>query len=223
MEWAHLEAVLLESWPGGIRPVLDLLVGFCIAASAVWLLLSWRYRDIVSTLRARLKAADAQVRAYEDGLGGLTPTEAASRLRRAEAYLASLPPRRLSEEQRRAIALASCPPVDAPRLAVIYDPASGEINRYAHDFVEAFAAAPGWNVVDERFPLLPRAPALGIGVGLADLGHPTPTEQLVIGALSDAGVAYDVVPRSLGTVDAEIVVSGRAGNVHAPHESMLNQ
>jgi hypothetical protein len=217
MEWAHIEAVLLEAWPGGIGPALDLLVGFCVAASAIWLLLSWRYRDIVSTLRARLKAADDRVRAYEDGLGGLTPTEAALRLRRAEAYLASLPPRRLSEEQRRAIASGSCPPIDAPRLAVVYDPASGEIDRYAHDFVEAFAAAPGWNVVDERFPLLPRAPALGIGVGVADLGHPSPTEQLVIGALSDAGVAYDLVPRSLGAVDAEIVVSGRAGNVHALH------
>jgi hypothetical protein len=217
MEWARIETILLAAWPGSIRQGLDLLVGFCLVASAVWLLVSWRYRVTVATLRAKLKAADEQLKAYEVGLGGRSAAEAASTLRRAEAHLASLPPRRLSAEQRQAIASASCPPTDAPRLAIVYEAASGEVDRYAHDFVEAFVAAPGWNVVDERYPKLDASPFSGVAVGVLDPGQPTPTEQLVIGALRDAGVAYEVLPRSSYGADAELIVAGRPGHAHAAH------
>jgi hypothetical protein len=209
MQWSTVQSQLITaSWAQLSAPALSVVLGVGLAFGAVWLLMSWRYSMIISTLRSRLKAAQEQVAASHDGVGRLPPAEVAARLERAERYFSALPPRRLSEEQRRAIAAADCPPPAAPRLIVIYDPVSAEVDRYAHDFVEAFAAAPGWNVVDERYPKLPASPFPGIGVGVVDPSRLTPTEQLVVGALSDAGVAHEVVPRRLYGADAELIVAG---------------
>jgi hypothetical protein len=216
MGWSSIQSLLLESWARISAPALILAIGLGLSFFAIWLLMDWRYGVLVSSLRKRLKVAQAQITAHEDGLGGSTLAEVTARLKRAEHHLAMLPPRRLSEEQKLAISAADCPPHEAPRLIVIYDPASPEIDRYAHDFVDAFAAAPGWNVVDERYPRLPASPFPGIGVGVVDQGRLTRTEQLVIGALRDAGVAFEVMPRSLYGADAEIIVASRGSEPRTP-------
>lgn len=209
MGWAAIKTVLLELWAGASGPGLTLGAGLCAGVVSVWLVMNWRYGEVVSLLRARLKHAEDQIGAFETAFAGLTPAQAGARLRRLEALLAATPPRRLDDEQKRAIAQAVGPPFDAPYLTIVYDDTSAEADRYAHDFMEAFAAAPGWNVLDERYPKLPNAPPLGVAVGLADPDHPRPTEQLVLAALRDAGVAYDVLPKTPCGGDAEIVVGAR--------------
>jgi hypothetical protein len=208
MGWTDIRAVLLGDWAGVSAAGLYFAAGLALAACSTWLLTAWRYGDVVSTLRARLKLAEDKVRMVDDDFGGASHA-AAARLKRLESYLAALPPRRLDETQRRAIAAAPCPPAHAPYLTVVHDATSPEVDRYARDFVEAFSAAPGWNVVDQPFPKMPHPPCLGIAVGVSDPGNPTPTEQLVIAALAEAGVAYDLLTKTPHGADAQIVVSAR--------------
>jgi hypothetical protein len=170
--------------------------------------MSWRYGVTISTLRERLKRAQKRITAFEKAFGGVSHEEAAARLKRLESYLAALPPRRLDEEQRKAIE-AVCPPPGATYVKVVYEATSAEADRYAHDIIEAFSAAPGWNVLNERHLRMPPAPANGIAVGVSDPKNPTPTEQLVLGALLDAGVTYDVLPKPPYGADAEIYVTAR--------------
>jgi hypothetical protein len=163
----------------------------------------------ISALRERLRRAERQIAAFEKSFGGVSHEEAAARLKRLESYLAALPPRRLDEEQRRAITEAVCPPPGAPYVKVVYEATSAEADQYAHDIIEAFTAAPGWNVLNERHLRMPPAPANGVAVGVSDPENLTPTEQLVLGALRDAGVAYDLLPKTPHGADAEIYVTAR--------------
>ena len=204
MNWAEIRAVIVGDWNSVTGASLYFVAGLGVAGCVSWLLQG----GIISTLRTRLRRAEEQISAIEGEFAG-APHSQAARLKRLEAYIASLPPRRLDDAQRRAIAAAPCPPPEAPYLTVIHDATSPEVDRYARDFVEAFSAAPGWNVVDQPYPKMPHPPSLGIAIGIADPDRPTPTEQLVIAALGEAGVAYDLLPKSPHGADAEIVVSAR--------------
>jgi hypothetical protein len=210
MPWSNIRTALLGAWASVTGPGETLALGFVALFCATWLAMNWRYGVIISTLRARLKLAEDEISAFEREFGGVSHSQAAARLKRLETNVAALPHRRLGDEQRRAIVeAAGPPPAAAPYLKVVDDAASAEVDRYARDFVEAFLAAPGWNVVHERHPRMPRAPAHGIAVGVSDPDHLTPTEQLVLGALHDAGVDCDVLPKMADGADVEIVVTAR--------------
>lgn len=207
--WADIRTVLVGEWVSisGLR--LNLVAGLVAAALAIWLVVNWRYGGIVSSLRARLKLAEERNGAFEREFPGKTPAQAAARLRRLEAYMALLPARRLTDEQKRAIAGAGSPPADATRVAIVHDSVSAEVGRYARDIVEAYSATPGWNVVDDFYPMTPQPLAVGVAVGLADLANPTQTETLVLLAMRDAGIGHDILPRTTHGADVEIIVSAR--------------
>ncbi len=155
--WANVQTVLLGEWASIAGPRLYILAGLGAAAGAIWLVVHWRYDAVIVSLRARLKLAEERNRILDREFVGMTPAQTATRLRRLEALMASLPPRRLSSDQRRVIAEAGCPPAAASYLTVVHDKASAEAIRYARDFFEAFSAAPGWNVIDEFYSLASRA------------------------------------------------------------------
>jgi hypothetical protein len=209
MGLAEFKAVLVDTWTEVSGGSLYFAAAVGVAICATWLLLSWRNADVISTLRTRLKRAEAEISGFRDEFGDASPKQVAARLKRLEAYVATLPPRRLNDDQKRVIAAAPCPPARAPYLTVLHDASSAEINRYARDFVEAFCAAAGWNVIDEPHPKIQHRPSLGIAVGVADRANPTPTERIVMTVLREADVAYDLQPRSSHGAGAEIVVGAR--------------
>jgi hypothetical protein len=205
----NLWTSILEAWARYSSPGLSFAAAVGAITCGVWLLLDWTNGAVVGSLRARLKRADDYKRSVEHILGGKTPDEAAARLGQLEAYLASLPPRSLNDDQKRAIQTAACPPPSAPYLTIVHETASAEADRYARDFVEAFSAAPGWNVVDEPYPMMPHHLSRGIAVGLSNPDDPTPTERLVLRALQDAGLGYDLMRKTSDGENAELIVSAR--------------
>jgi hypothetical protein len=209
MGWVDIETALYGEWANIAGPRLDLGIGLAAAAAAIWLLLNWRYSGVVNSLRARLKLAEERYSRFEQEFPGKTPAQAAARLRQLEGYLASLSPRRLTAEQKRMIAGAGSPPPTASRVAIVHDSVSTEVAVYARDFVEAFSATPGWNVIEESYPMTPLPIGVGVAVGLGDHGNPSPTEALVMLALRDAGVGHDLLPRATPAADVEIMVSSR--------------
>ncbi len=209
MGWADLKTDLLAGWARLSGPGFYVFVGLTAAALAIWLLVHSRYGAIIASLQTRLKRAEERWSVFESTLPGMSPADAAARIRRLESYVAQLPPRRLDDKQKQMIAAAGCPPAEAPYLAIVHEAASAEADRFARDLVEAFSAAPGWNVVDEPHPMGARSLAAGLAVGLADPDNPTPTEQLVLMALRDAKVTFDVVARAAHGADAQVIVSTR--------------
>ena len=209
MDWTEVRAVLIAAWTSVSGRYEMLAAGLLLAVGSIWLLMHWRYGVLVATLRARLKRAEGEIRAFENAFGGETHAQAAARLKRLESYVVTLPPRRLGPEQWTMIVGTSAPPPAAPYLTVLFDAASDEARRFAQDFVEAFSAAPGWNVVGEAYPKMPHAPVLGVAVGLADPDRPTPTEQRVLGALEGAGVVFERLAKTPYGGDAEIIVAAR--------------
>jgi hypothetical protein len=206
MWWADLQTDLLFEWTKNIGPLLYVVAGLAAGLCAIWLILSWTYGSVVSSLRTRLKRAEERDWAFQRVFPGKTPADVAARIRQLEDRLASLPPRRLTDEQLDAITKSGSPPPSSSRLAIVHDSVSGEVGRYAHDLVEAYSATPGWNVVEEAYPMPRHALAHGVGVGLADPVRPTPAEILVLEALRDAGIDYELVSKITHGADAEIVV-----------------
>ncbi len=209
MGWADLKTDVLAEWARLSGPGLYVFAGLGAAACAIWLLMNSRYASVISSLQGRLKRAEERWGAFEALLPGLSPAEAAARIRQLESYVAQLPPRRLDETQKKMIAAAGCPPADAPYLAIVHESASAEADRYARDFVDAFSKAAGWNVVNEPIAAGSRIATSGLSVGLADPERPTPTEQLVLGALRDAKVSFEIIARAAQGADAQIIVSTR--------------
>ena len=210
MGWADLKTDLLAEWARLSGPGFYLYAGLIAAALAdlAARALALR-RDHRLHGQTRLKRAEERWSVFESTLPGMSPADAAARIRRLESYVAQLPPRRLDDKQKKMIAAAGCPPAEAPYLAIVHEAASAEADRFARDLVEAFSAAPGWNVVDEPHPMGARALSAGLAVGLVDPDNPTPTEQLVLMALRDAKVTFDVVARAAEGADAQVIVSTR--------------
>ena len=209
MGWVDIETALYGEWASIAGPRLYVGLGLAAAVAAIWLLLNWRYSGVVNSLRTRLKSTEEQHRKFEREFPGKTPAEAAARLRQLEGYLASLSPRRLTDEQKRMIAQAGCPPGAASRVAIVHDSASKEVAAFARDFIDAFSATPGWNVIEEAYPMTRLTIGVGVAVGVGEKDDPSPTETLVMLALRDAGVGHDVVPRATPAADVEIIVSSR--------------
>ncbi len=209
MGWADFKTDLLAEWARLSGPGLYVFAGLGAAACAIWLLMNSRYGSMIASLRERAKKAEDRWRGFEAALPGMTPSQAADRIRRLEGYVAQLPPRRLDEKQKNLIAAVGCPPAEAPYLTVVHEAASAEANRFALDLVEAFSATAGWNVVDEPYPAGVRVPTVGVAVALTHPAKPTATEHLVLMALQDAKVTHEIVPRSEHGGDAQIIVSSR--------------
>ena len=208
MGWADIETILLGEWAVFGR-ALYIIAGIAAAGGAIWMLVNWRYGGIIASLRTRLRRAEERYRGFDREFPGKTAAEVAARVHRLERHLASLPPRRLTDGQKQAIVNVGSPPPTASTVAIVHDSKSPEVGRYARDFVDAFKATPGWNVVSELYPMPVNITTVGVAVCLADLANPTGVELLVQQALRDAEIEHDTLPRTTPGVDVEIIVSGR--------------
>ena len=211
MGWVDIETALYGEWASIAGPRLYLGIGLAAAIGAIWLVLNWRYSGVVNSLRARLKSTEEQHRKFEREFPGKTPAQAAAPS--CGCFSKAICPRcrraGLTDEQKRMIAGAGCPLATASRVAIVHDSVSKEVAAYARDFIDAFSAAPGWNVIEESYPMTRLSIGVGVAVGVVDKDDPSPTETLVMLALRDAGVRYDVVPRATPGADVEIMVCSR--------------
>jgi hypothetical protein len=173
-----------------------------------WLLGSWGSAAGIANLERRLASAEARERGLARLFHGRTPEEVAERVDALEARLAALPPRRLRDEQRKRLAEAGPPPPEASYLQVEFDRGSAETRRYAEDLVQGFQGAPGWNVVSRGLAHMPLLPS-DVAVGLAEPGSPTPSENLVLTALAEAGIPHGRIKNTASGSHVQIIVATR--------------
>jgi hypothetical protein len=213
MNWDDIQSALIGAW-GNVAGTqlyfaIDLAAVVGITGFVTWIALMLRYGALIANLRKRLAAAEKRNVDFERQFATKTPADVAARFRQMEEHIATLPPRTLSDEQKRRLAQAANPPPSASYLAIVHDSMSPEVIRFAQDFVDAFRHATGWNLVEEAYPIPPETNGRGISVGLANRDSPTPTESLVLQALADADVPFETKPRVNRGADVEIVVSSR--------------
>ena len=209
MSLSEIQTFVSHAWSGFPGSRLYFGLTLAIAAFLIWLFFSWRYSGIVSSLRKRLYIAEQHWMEFRRIFPDRTPAAVAERIHQLEAYVAALPARGLTEQQKSAIAAIGSPPLAASYLTVTHDVTCAEARRYAGQLVEAFTAASGWNVVNRPCPMDPHTHMGGLAVGVADPANPTPTEVLAMVALRDAGIAYELAHESAREGDVEIIVCAR--------------
>jgi hypothetical protein len=183
--------------------------GVLVAVAAiVWLLAGRTHALIVNRLERRLRLAEDRERSFARIFHGRPPEEIAARLDALEARLASLPPRRLSADQLRRLAAIGPPPAEASYVGVEFDGGVAEARAYAKDFIDAFTAAPGWNVVSRRLAQIAPVGA-DVAIGLEDPERPSPTESLVLKALTDISLAPAIVKRTAPGMHVQLIVAAR--------------
>lgn len=202
MPWDGLRVFITS--PSGLY-LLGLLV---VVLALMWLLVQVAHGRTIVALENRLRLAEERNRAFTRIFRNQSPDEVAARLRALEARLEALPPRRLSDDQRKRLSSIDPPPPNATYLAIEYDSSHGETDRFAQDLIEAFMAAPGWNVVRRGNARLGRQTA-DVAVAVEVVGSATPTETLIIRALTRAGIPFGMIQRTMSGMHAEIVIAPR--------------
>lgn len=202
MRWDALRVFVTS--PGGLY----LAAIVVVVLAAMWLIVQLAHGRTIAALEARLRAAEARNRTFARAFNNQSAEEVAARLRALEARLEALPPRRLSDDQRKRLSSIDPPPPSATYLAIEYDSSHTETDRFAQDLIEAFMAAPGWNVVRRGNARLGRQSA-DVSVAVETVGSATPTETLIIRALTRAGIPFGMIQRTMAGMHAEIVVAPR--------------
>jgi hypothetical protein len=202
MPWGALRVFITS--PSGLY-----LLGIVVVVLGImWLLLQLIHGRTIAALEARVRIAEERSRTFSRIFRNQSAEDVAARMRALEARLEALPPRRLSDDQRRRLSSVDPPPPNATYLAIEYDSSHSETDRFAQDVIEAFMAAPGWNVVRRGNARLGRQTA-DVAVAVEVVGSATPTETLIIRALTRAGIPFGMVQRTMAGMHAEIVIAPR--------------
>jgi hypothetical protein len=208
MNWDSVRTFAYSEWASIAGPGLYIAAGFIAAVLAIWLVISWGHAAVISSQRRRLRILEEHEQTFARHFHGRSVEELAARLRTLEGYVASLPPRTLSAEQKMKLASMGAAPSDATYLAIEYDSSVAEAAQYAGAFIEAFASAPGWNVVNHPHPRMTRLPA-PITVALVDPRNPSQAEQLLLAALGDARIEHGITRRTAQGMSAQLIISSR--------------
>jgi hypothetical protein len=162
-----------------------LIVAAVIATGVVW-----SYRKETTLLRQ-------QVSEYRDKLGGVSADEARKALDALADELtdlqARLKPRRVSSYQRQTISDRLKVPTGAQyALAIVHEGGCWDCPQFAADFDEALRGIPGWLVSNRVIMGLVQRPASGLAVVVADRGHPSDQESVLLQALQAARIEFDL-------------------------------
>ena len=194
---------------------------------AVWWLMDWRYGGVISNRDGTVASKDAEIALlkgqrddYKEKLSGATPDQAKARIDALETRLARLEPRQLTDAQRAEFAARVRPPAGISySVAVTRDMGCADCVQLAADISAAFGA--GWNVSNPMVMGIPNMPPHGIAVRCHDVANPSPEVRLIIEAMREAGVPFDLQtgaqpsrPPGFGPADppVEILVTTRVLN-----------
>ena len=163
------------------------------------------HKSTIEHLTERLRGKDDQLSDLKEKVGTDSPSEIKMRIDGLEVQLARLAPRRLSEDVINRI-------VDSLRVSpgavsIANDSAVADAQALAVDLARAFSNA-GW-AVERPFVLgISRPPPTGIGVLIAEPSSPTPKQGVIIDALRNVGIAFDLQRDSQKHPMSSLVVGG---------------
>jgi hypothetical protein len=178
-------------------PLLAALIALGIVI--LWLA-RWRFRTRIETLRSLADLREAQLQDYKDKLNGASSDQARARMDALEsrlfevlAQVASLAPRNLTDQQRRA-ALAVLDRFRGCRIKILSDAAAPDVKRLADALIATFNGA-AWHVETGIVLEIANAPASGVALLVPDPARLTSPQRSIAEALRDAGLAFDLMPR----------------------------
>jgi hypothetical protein len=178
-----------------------LLAALIVTAIVIGWLARWRYRNRIDNLQSLTNLREAQLQDYKDKLNGASPDQAKARMDALEsrlfevlAQVAALAPRTLTDQQRRA-ALAVLDRFRGSRIKILTDAAAPDVKRLADALAATFNGA-AWHVETGIVLDFADAPPTGVALLVPDPARLTPPQQSIAEALRDAGLAFDLMPRT---------------------------
>jgi hypothetical protein len=190
------------------------VLAVAIVAGAIWFIVNYAYRTILSSKNAQLELADRQLAEYKQKLSVASPDEARSKIdsliAEITALRAKLEGRRLTSEQREKIVeFGRLSAGNSFKIQINRDMGASDGGAYADDFMNAFRVA-GWQVSYGSILFGAPAPS-GLAVFVKDLNSPSSAETIVLESLKRAQMKFDTIQNApaQGGADASIWITGR--------------
>lgn len=179
-----------------------------IVAGVIFGLLRALKAQEIEDLKSRLTLRNDEISDYQRKLNGASPDEAKARLDALEATVASLKPRRLSQEARDEISAAVRS--SSGSVLIMRDMAAAEVQGLAADFAGAFQAA-GWRTSAGIVGGIGNPPPTGLAIEVPDPSALGEAEGNFLAVLNRFGLQYDVgrlqQPGEMNPLSLQITIS----------------
>lgn len=193
------------------RVIADAPVAFLVSVGVIGSLLYFGikafFKERMEVLEQRRQHAQDEADAYKNKLQGATPEEAAQAIRELQSRVRALEPRRLTDEQRRAMREVLGRFAGTPVIEVAYDGACADARGYQVDLVRVLAEV-GWQVSSPMVIGVGLHPPSGLAVCVPTAAA-APEATSLTDALRAAKIEFDLYKnRPLG-VSVVITTSSR--------------
>lgn len=188
----QIQALLIAEWEVVKSAPFAFVAALVVIGFGIWKVVQWQHSNRHDDSRSRLELAETKVRDYEAKLAGASPDEARARIDQLEHRIDALKPRTVSADQRQRIT-AIVAPGGARIISIAVDGATPDGNNFARGLGAAFTSA-GWLVQNAMVMGLGNPPASGVGLQVIDPAAFTPDEGVVVQALREAGIEFDLMP-----------------------------
>jgi hypothetical protein len=148
----------------------------------------------LSQKEATIQTLEEQIRGYKDKLNGATPEEAQKKIADLETRLARVEPRKLSEDQRRAIYDVLSQKPDS-QILLSSDMSCADCGAFTADFRGVLDSA-RWGTVPSSVLGAANASPKGIAVETLNPSRPSPEAESLMRALGQAKIPYDLRARA---------------------------
>jgi hypothetical protein len=182
-EWAVISGA---SW--------SFVTAIVVVAGALWIFMELIHSAEISGKDATIETQKAQIDSYKDKLSGATPDEAKAKIADLEARLAMVEPRRLSAEQRHA--MASSFGNSGGSIVLSHDMTCADCAQYAADFDKILKEA-HWTIIPSGVVGVPNVSSKGVTIWTSDI-HLSPDAKALVDAFGAAKIPFDIIPTPPG-------------------------
>lgn len=154
----------------------------------------WRDVGTLGQKDSTIQTLEEQIKGYSDRLNGATPEQAQKKIVDLETRLARVEPRRITDDQRRAISdvLSQNP---GSQVLISSDMSCADCGAFTADFRDVLNTA-RWRVLASSVLGAANASPKGIAIETPNLSHPSPEAESLMRALGQAKIPYDLKARA---------------------------
>ena len=164
-----------------------------VTGGCIWFFVNQINAGTLSAKDATIETLKTENQSYKDKLNGASPDEARAQINDLENRLAKIEPRRLREDERRAIARFVVIPAAGKQflISIESDMSCPDCAQYAADFL-AITDNAHWSSIAPKVMGVTRASPKGIAILTPDPGSPLPEAEAFVRGLTEAKIPFDL-------------------------------